>query len=87
MALREYHLRIEPYVRLLYIVGDCGTMCTELKKKDDIKVRVDALTKSAFVQIANDEGLELSDIVRFALRDYLDRRVKQRDNSKQPAYG
>jgi antitoxin component of RelBE/YafQ-DinJ toxin-antitoxin module len=40
-------------------------------KTEEIKVRVDPLSKSALIQIATEEQLDLSDIVRRALNDMI----------------
>lgn len=41
------------------------------KKTADIKVRVDPLTKTLLAQIAERELLDLSDVVRHALQDFV----------------
>jgi len=40
-------------------------------KTEEIKVRVDPLSKSALVQIATEEDVDLSDIVRRAFRNLI----------------
>ncbi len=52
------------------------------KKSEDIKVRVDPLTKNTLIQIAESETLDLSDIVRFAIRDYVSRRTQMKVESR-----
>lgn len=47
------------------------------KKSEDIKVRVDPLTKVALREIAERETLELSDVVRHALRDFVRQKSQQ----------
>ena len=56
------------------------------KKSEDIKVRVDALTKRALVQIAEEELLELSDIVRRALYDFVAKKSKSTESTAR-VYG
>jgi hypothetical protein len=43
-------------------------------KTEEIKVRVEPLTKLAALQVAREEQLDLSDIMRRALQEYLRRR-------------
>ena len=42
-------------------------------KTEEIKVRIDPLSKRALEQIAQSEGLDLSDIARRAFRDLISR--------------
>ncbi len=61
-----------------------GTMCYKfafMKMSEEIKVRVDILTKAELIQIAQDEKRDLSDIVRFAIHDYKTQRARRQ---KQP---
>lgn len=52
------------------------------KKTADIKVRVDALTKTVLIQIAEEDLLDLSDVVRHALKDFVQKRTAPQ---KRPA--
>lgn len=44
-------------------------------KSEEIKVRVEPIKKLALEQIADSEGLQLSDIVRRAINELLDRQT------------
>jgi antitoxin component of RelBE/YafQ-DinJ toxin-antitoxin module len=48
------------------------------KKTEEIKIRVEPLTKLVLLEIAEREGLDLSDVVRRGLRKYVqeDKTVK-----------
>ena len=46
------------------------------RKTEEIKVRVEPLTKLKCLQIADEEQLDLSDIIRRALFEYVHRRQK-----------
>lgn len=54
-------------------------------KSEDIKVRVDPLTKSVLVQIADAELLDLSDVVRRALHDFVQKKTRV-EKEPQPQY-
>lgn len=47
------------------------------KKSEDIKARVDPWTKANLQHLASLENLDLSDLVRRALREFIDRRGTQ----------
>lgn len=49
------------------------------KKTAAIKVRVDPITKSVLVQIAENELLDLSDVVRHALKDFVHKKTSGRE--------
>ena len=55
------------------IVHHCSRMNTG--KTEEIKVRVEPFLKLSFEQIADREHLDLSDIVRRALREWLEKRT------------
>lgn len=59
----------------LYFVDVAGTLSPNVhcmqKKTAAIKVRVDPVTKSILIQIAENELLDLSDVVRHALKDFV----------------
>lgn len=61
----------------------CGTLRTidpvKPKKDEEIKARVDGSTKAALWQMALSRHLDLSDLVREALRDFI------RKNQQAPA--
>ena len=62
--------------------GSIVPHCSQaLKKTEEIKVRVEPIKKYALEQIAAAEDLQLSDIVRRALGEFLD---KQRTASQSP---
>lgn len=54
-------------------------------KTEEIKVRVEPLKKLALVQIADSEDLDLSDIVRRALGEFIEKKTARRA-VHQPAY-
>jgi predicted transcriptional regulator len=56
------------------------------KLTDEIKVRVDPLRKLQLQQVAEEEERELSDIVRRALGDFLDKRAATQRNQESNAY-
>ena len=49
-------------------------------KTEAIKIRVEPLSKLALVQIATEESLDVSDIVRKAIREFINRRQPQNRN-------
>jgi len=51
-------------------------------KSEEIKIRVEPMSKLALMQIAGEECLDLSDIVRKALREFISRR-SQANHSTQ----
>ena len=51
------------------------------KKNEEIKIRVDGATKTAIWQIAINRGLDMSDMVREALRDFI---AKDQGNDRRP---
>jgi hypothetical protein len=54
-----------------HIVPHCAQGMITTAKTEEIKVRVEPLSKSALIQIAAEEQLDLSDIVRRALNDMI----------------
>lgn len=49
-------------------------MAKTTSKSEEIKVRVEPLSKLALLQIAQEEALDLSDIVRKAIRQFVAQR-------------
>jgi hypothetical protein len=45
----------------------------QYRKSEGIKVRVEPLSKLALTQIAQRESLDLSDVVRKAIREYINK--------------
>jgi hypothetical protein len=46
-----------------------------MRKSEEVKARVEPLTRLGLEEIARNEHLDLSDIVRRALREYMERRA------------
>lgn len=74
MSNNSFHPSTEPR----FYIDKMGTMWANVgvksTKTEDIKVRVDPLTRHTFEQIAQQEQLDLSDIVRRALREFIQRK-------------
>jgi hypothetical protein len=52
-----------------------------MKMSEEIKVRVDLVTKGELIQIAEIEERDLSDIVRFAIRNLI---IERKRRQRQP---
>lgn len=53
----------------------------KIKKNEEIKARVDGSTKAALWQLAMTRDLDLSDLVREALRDFIRKNQQPAGNS------
>ena len=67
------------------IVPQCSRKVKSTNKTEEIKVRVEPLNKLALSQIAAEESLDLSDIVRKALREFISRRSQPSQRVPQNA--
>ena len=60
--------------KFLEFLAHCGTMRhMKPKKTEEVKARVDDATKTRLVQLANLRELDLSDVLREAIREFLAR--------------